>query len=71
MKMYATTDICSYNRTLYAAQNTPLTVIRTSGAVAIVETAQGFKFPCPVEMLSENEVVVVVDKPIESQLMLF
>jgi len=58
MTYFATQDIRSYNRSIYCAQNDPLTLIRSDGIVAIVETAVGSRFPCLVEMLSENEVVV-------------
>ena len=65
MTYFATQDINSYNRQSYASQNDPLNLIRSDGLVAIVETAVGNRFPCLVEMLSENEVVVLVEEEIE------
>jgi type II secretory pathway component GspD/PulD (secretin) len=61
--MYAKEDIHSYNRSLYAKQNDFLAPIRSDGLVAIVETAHGNRFPCLVELLSEDEVVVLVETP--------
>lgn len=72
--MYANQPIISYNRTEYCQINTELTIIRTSGLVAIVEDCHANRFPCMVEMMSENEVVVVVEEVIEepkAQLTLF
>lgn len=63
--LFATQDIRSYNRSPYASQNDPLTLIRSDGIVAIVETEHGSRFPCLVEMLSDNEVVVLVEESIE------
>jgi hypothetical protein len=60
--MYTSQQILSYNRSEYAPINTPVSIIRSDGIVAIVETAQGNRFPCLVEMLSEEMVVVVVEE---------
>jgi len=62
MTLFARQPIISYNRSEYCPVNAELTLIRSDGIVAIVETAVGNRFPCLVEMLSENEVVVLVDE---------
>ena len=62
MTKYPTIPILSHTSgTRYAAQNEPLTIIRSDGLVAIVETARGNRFPVLVELLSDNEAVVVVE----------
>jgi hypothetical protein len=63
MKMYTIQDIRSYTRSLYAHQNEEVQIVSVNGLVAIVEAAQKDRFPCLVEMLSEEMVVVVVDAP--------
>ena len=72
--MYLKETIKSYNRSIYAEQGEEVNVISYNGLVAILETAHKERFPCLVEMLSENEVVVVVEEVIEepkAQLTLF
>jgi hypothetical protein len=75
MTKYPIRHITSHmTRTLYAAQNEPLTLHHVNGLVAIVETATGSRFPCLVELLSDEMVVVVVVeevKEIKDQLELF
>jgi hypothetical protein len=63
--MFSTRPILSYNRTEYCPVNAELTIIRSDGIVAIVETCAGQRFPCLVEMLSEELTVVVVEEKIE------
>lgn len=58
---YAKQQITSYNRSVYAEQNEPLSVISQNGLVAIVETAKGNRFPVLVELLSDDMVVVLVE----------
>lgn len=61
MTRYASQQLRSNNRSIYAEQNDPLTVVSVNGLVAIVETAKGNRFPCLVELLSDDRVVVVVE----------
>lgn len=63
--MYLKQTIKSYNRQVYAQQGEQVNVISYNGLVAIVETCAGEKFPCLVEMLSENEVVVLVEEDVK------
>lgn len=72
--MYLKQTIKSYTRQVYAEQGEQVNVISYNGLVAIVETCAGERFPCLVEMLSENEVMVLVEEVIEepkAQLTLF
>ncbi len=62
MIKYPTIPIISHTqRTQYCAQNEPLQVVSTNGLVAIVETARGNRFPCLIELLSDEQVVVIVE----------
>jgi len=61
--MYTKQDIKSHcTGKLYAEQNEQVEVISACLHVAIVQGKRG-RFPVLVEMLSEQEVVVVVDVP--------
>lgn len=62
--MYLKQTIKSYTRQVYAEQGEQVNVISYNGLVAIVEDCKSNRFPCLVEMLSENEVVVLVEEDI-------
>jgi hypothetical protein len=68
MKMYTIQDIRSYTRSLYAHQNEEVQIVSVNGLVAIVEAASGNRFPCMVELLSEDMVVVVVEEEVTEQI---
>lgn len=69
--MFTTTRIKSHcSSAIYAEQNEELEVISINGHVAIVEGKSG-RFPCLVELLADERVVVEEVKVLKEQLELW